>query len=320
MYLVFICLKSLRSYMKKYCFLLVLFAFTSSLFVSAQTAKRDSVFDVVTQMRIPVDTTDITYHFEPGDTLIYRAEAHDSIVRGFDPALLRIRYEKWMITCDSIGKDGNYHLTQVMLDYIAKETQGDIENVTRDFSPWTNRKAFFVIDSTGKRIASYPDDSTKAATGPGSVFNPPIIEALKIKKARTYQSWSLTKQLIDLNENAVPAPLVRLTSLYKNKPHKDTLGYDCYRIEFIKTGQGSFELETDQVYVDVTSVLTGYNDCFFSLDHNVLIFMNAKIEQKVRMVNGKDSEPVPGWHFIDVDYILESLKRNGKEYLIDRTK
>lgn len=306
--------------MKKYCILLVVFAFAMLYLAESQIAKRDSVFDPISQMKIPVDTTDITYHFEAGDTLIYRAEAHDSIVRGFDPALLRIRYEKWRLVCDSVSKEGHFHLTQELLDFLGKESQGKIEDVRRDHSPWINRKAHLVIDSTGNRIASYPDDSTVAATGPGSVFNPPLIEPLKIKTARTYQSWSLLKQLMDLNENAVPAPLIRQTCLFKNKPHKDTLGFDCYRLEFIKTGQGSFELDAKGVYVDVTSILTGFNDYFFSVEHHVPIFLNAKIEQKVKMVNGKGNEPVPGWHFIDVDYILESLTRNGKEYIVDRTK
>ncbi len=306
--------------MKKYSILLVLFTLAFSSFAMAQVAKRDSVFDQMSQTRIPVDTTDIRYNFVPGDTLIYRAEAHDSIVRGFDPALLRIRYEKWMITCDSVDKSGNFHLTQMLLDYVAMESQGDVENVKRESSAWINRKAFLVIDSTGKRIASYPDDSTKAATAPGSVFNPPLIESMKIKTARTNQGWNAMKQLVDWNENSVPAPLVRQTCLYKMKPAKDTLGFDCYRVEFIKTGQGSFELDADGVYIDLTTVLTGFNDYFFSLKYRVPIFVNAKLEQKVRLINGKDSDIVPGWHFIEVDYILESLKRNGVEILVDRSK
>ncbi len=291
-----------------------------SSFSLAQEVERDSVFDPVSQMKIAVDTTDITYHFMPGDTLIYRAEAHDSIVRGFESPLLRIRFEKWRLTCDSVSKDGLFYLTQELLDFIGKESQGKIENVTREHSPWVNRKAHIVIDSTGNRVASYPDDSTKAGMAPGSVFNPPLVVTLNKKKAKTYQSWNLVKQLVDLNENAVPAPLVRQTLLYKNKPLKDTLGFDCFRVEFIKTGQGSFELETDKMYIDVTSILTGFNDCFFSIEHHIPVFMTAKIEQKVKIVNGKGNDPEPGWHFIDVDYILESLTRNGKEYMVDRSK
>ncbi len=306
--------------MKKYYLVCFVFLLSSFLRMQAQVLKADSVYDPITEMRVPIDTLDIRYNFVKGDTLIYRAEAHDSIIRGFESPLLRIRYEKWMLTCDSVSKKGNFHLTQELLEYVALESKGEIENVKRESSNWINRKAHLVIDSTGKRVASYPDDSLKAAIAPGSVFNPPLVEDLKERKALTYQSWSLTKQLVDWNENAVPAPLVNQTCLYKMKPKKDTLGFNCYRIEFIKTGQGSFELEAENIFLDVTTVLTGFNDYFMSLEHRIPVWANNKLEHKIRMQSGRDSEVVPGWHFIDVKYTLESLKRKGKEYLIDLSK
>lgn len=252
------------------------------------------------------DTVCLSYHFNKGDTLIYFVEARDSIIIDYDSPLLRSRMEHILIACDSVGSNGRFYITQIMINFLAKESMHETKNVERKESPWLGRKVQYEIDSLGMRYSVKLDDSLNAAMSPGGAFNPPLLPILGGKYKHIGESWIVNSEF-DLPENGIPVPLVRMSYLIRSREPYDTLNSRCNKIEYISTGQGSFTMNSNKENITVTSILNGHGNASIDTLHNLLVHHYSTVEQKLSIVTN-DNVTKPGLHFTSINYTLIDYK------------
>ncbi len=250
------------------------------------------------------DTICVFYEFSAGDTLIYRVEASDSLSINFDTPLYRTRYEKIVFVVDSLDKFGRYHIGRTMTDYYGKESKGDLRDIERNTSPWLGRSIHLVIDGAGKRYSFGVDDSLTAALTPGGAFAPTLFFDIGTYCDEAGKNWNV-KVNDELPENGVPFPLYNYTSLYRFQNDIDTLGQSCNRLEFIRTGQGSYKLESTSTNVHITSRTNGFGLLDISKDLHIPVHFYSTVEQ-VLTVHNPDGSKVSGYHFITQSFTLES--------------
>jgi hypothetical protein len=252
------------------------------------------------------DTICYKYHFNPGDTLIYNVVSYDSVIIDYSDPLLKTRFEKILIICDSVKND-KYFLSQQLIDFISYESTKDTQKVKRTENPWIGRKVWFGIDSLGNRFALGYDDSTKAALTPGGAFQPHLIFPLQQSCKKIDETW-IAGSLDELVENGFPLPLVNQTSLFRALEPVDTLNRSCNRLSYIKTAQGSYNLKSEQDTIRVTNIITGYGIMDFCTQLHIPVHYHTTIEQKLT-ITVADKQPQQGWHYIASFFTLESYKQ-----------
>lgn len=253
------------------------------------------------------DTACYNYVFNPGDTITYRATATDSIIIDYGTPLIKQRYELIRIVCDSVNKKtGRIFLSQELLNYISEESWGENKGIMRTESPWIGRKVWYEIDSVGTRYSYGVDDSTRAAMSPGGAFQPNIIIPFKNRCKITEESWSYSG-VIDLPENGFPVPVERQSTLFRAMPSKDTLGYPCYKFQYIRSAQGAVTLLTNDVKIYTSTINISHGEMFFHKEFNIPVHYYANIEQKLTIdmpTTGKQ----PGVHYMIINYVLDEYK------------
>lgn len=250
------------------------------------------------------DTTCYKFKFLDGDTLIYKIVSLDSIIMGYDLPLIKNRIEKLRIVCDSIDKAGLYNLSFELIGFNSTERQGDNKSIVRTSNAWLHRKSFIRIDSIGIRYGVSIDDSTKASLSPGGGFQPFLFSQLKESCKIQDETWTHT-YLMELAENGYPYPLVRMSYLYRAKGLKDTLGKSFKHYEYINTGQGSIELNSNEAKVNISNVINAHSRVFLDKDFNRIVYQFTTQEQKLK-IKGKSQDPVSGSHFTNSEFFLES--------------
>ncbi len=261
------------------------------------------------------DTVCFSYQFFPRDTLIYYVHSFDSIIIDIGKPLLRERYERIRIICDSVNSKGRFFLRQTLLNYLAYESSGEIRNIERTTSPWLNRTIGYEIDSLGKRYSHWIDDSTIASTSPGGAFTPHLIFPFGANCKRINESWNV-ESIDDLPENGIPVPIVNQSSLFRANDYGDTLGRRCIKLEYIKTAQGSNWVRTENDFIVVTAVLNGFGFLFLDNLERIPVHYFSTIEQKLT-ITFSDETIQPGWHFINSNYTLEYI--NNREKIIPKS-
>lgn len=256
------------------------------------------------------DTVCFSYRFYPGDTLLYYIHSFDSIIIDNDSPLLRERFERIKIICDSVNSKGHFFLRQTLLNYLAYESIREYKNIERTTSPWINRMIGYEIDSLGKRYSYFVDDSTLAAVAPGGAFAPHLLFPLGANCKRVNESWNV-ESLDDLPENGIPVPIVNQASLFRANDYGDTLGRRCIKLEYIKTAQGSNWVKTNNDFILVTVIANGFGFLFLDSLERVPVHYFATLEQKLT-INLPDGSIKPGLHYISTNFTLE--------YINDRTR
>lgn len=248
--------------------------------------------------------------FEQYDTLIYLIESNDSIIINYEAPLTKIRKEKLEIVCDSVSPIGSFILKLKLIDFHSFESKGNEKNKERKTTPWLNRVSIIEIDSLGNRIANTIEDTTTAGLCPGGAFQPYLLFPFYESCKNIGESWIVEATDV-LVENGIPVPVLKYSSFFRAKGIIDTLGEKCNRFEYIKTGQGSYELVMSGDTFLVTNVVNGYGKYDISNINLVPLHYFATIEQKLTL-NLPNGSKMPGLHFISSDFTLIELKRKKK--------
>lgn len=189
------------------------------------------------QLPILPDTLCLRYRFTPGDTLLYRIEARDSILIGQQAPLVRERYELLVVVCDSVDGSGHFWLRMLPKEFLAQEWMDTLRSV-RPLSPCLQRAVAVQLDSLGQRLTgSSPRPDTVVC--PGGPFQLPFLPPLSASCVRLHESWLVQDTLL-LWENATPAPRFARTALLRRFPSLDTLGFRCTEVQCVTTGKGWF--------------------------------------------------------------------------------
>lgn len=256
---------------------------------------------------LPRDTVCFKYKFQPGDYLIYRVESRDSIVFDYDTPLLRDRYERLIVICDSISSNGYFYLNMYYTDYTAIESKGDIKDVRRNSSPWIDRHIYLVIDSSGNRINGTTQDKMNAAVSPGGPFQPYLFFPFQQSCKQVNESW-LVNSIDTLYENAFPPAILEHSNLFRAEELIDTLGYSCVKFRFIRTGNATYQLKTQDQNIFSTAVINSGGRMFISKEYYVPVHFFQTIEQKLRVYFSEENYKV-GKHYTNTNFTLEEIIR-----------
>lgn len=265
------------------------------------------------------DTACAKYTFYPNDTLVYQIIAFDSVSVNYDLPLLRNRKEIVMFICDSIDKNMKYHFSQYMLEYTAKESSKERQNVEILEHPWLYKKINFTIDQTGKRYTYGVDDSTTAILAPGGAFTPHLFFDLGIYCNQIDINWNVRTN-DEIPENGVPFPLFNSMTLFKFREPLDTLGQEVNRLEFIRTGQASYEFPIKD---SEKGTITGKTNEFGLLDiskvDEIPIHYYSTKEIKVS-INQKRGRILPGYNYHTTYFTLIKYSSPEKMKLKNKKK
>lgn len=271
------------------------------------------VFDITiihSQEINTVDTLNFKYGFKPGMTLIYGVISTDSIIFDIKNVISKERHEIIQLRCDSIGQNAHFYMSQTLVEYESRESDNNNKEISNKYSPWLNRSTYFEIDSTGKRYSFKNDKETIPALAPGGAFQQPLIFELGKAKAAVNKSWTV-ERLEDIPENGVPTSLVRYHSLLKALESKDTLNHKCQVLEFVKTSQGSIDLNPKDQIVKLTSKFETYGRMFIDKDEMYPVHFFVSQDQKLT-VHKKDGSYSDGKHFINNFYTLMEIIQPNK--------
>ena len=247
------------------------------------------------------------YNFVPKDTLIYRIVSFDSIIVDYGNALLKNRFEKIRIICDSIGSNDNYYLRQKFTDFFSYESSGDSKGVEHNTTSWLGREVWFEVDSLGNRFNwGYLNDTSLAALCPGGAFQPHLIFPIQKSTIEKKKSW-LVSSLDALPENGNPAVALKQNSLFRAMGIVDTLNDVSSRIEYVKTGQGSYKVADESDSIKVTSIINGYGVLDISMTKHIPLHYTATIEEKLTMTF-KNNITKQATHLTNSFFTLEDIR------------
>jgi|YNPMSStandDraft_1061717.scaffolds.fasta_scaffold00045_11 hypothetical protein len=275
------------------------------IFLVSNLAIAQTDFDETDEL--PRDTVCFKYKFRSGDYLIYRVESRDSIVFDYESPLVRDRYERLIVICDSVSNEGYFYLSMHYTDYTAIESKGDIKDVRRNSSPWTDRFFYLVIDSLGNRIKATAKDKINAAVSPGGPFQPYLFFAFQQSCKQVNESW-LVSTVDTLYENAFPPAVIEHSNLFRAEEQSDTLGYSCIKFRFIRTGNATYHLKTQDQNIYSTAVINSGGRMFISKEYYLPVHFFQTIEQKLRVYFSEENYKV-GKHFTNSYFTLEEIIR-----------
>jgi len=252
------------------------------------------------------------YDFKVGDTLIYHAASHDSIVYETEqPTVSKERTETWRYVIMKKKTNKSFLISAEMIGFASNESQGEIRNQIRMTSLWTGRKVFLEMDSTGKRTNVSVEDSLSSAIAPGGAFQPPLFmrigETCKFGK----DSWMVGEEE-HLVENGVPVPLVNYSSLVRITGEIDTLGVHCNRLQWTTTGQGvAFVVLGVGKEAKISSVINQFTKMEMSSVYKIPVHAFATSEIKFTM-NAPSGKKTKGVNYIKTDYTLRNYRFDKK--------
>jgi hypothetical protein len=265
----------------------------------------------------PRDTFHFRYNFEVGDSLTYIVMSNDSVIVDYGSPLLRIRFEKILITCDSITKAGNFCLTQKLIEFSAKESDAKEKNVSRETSDWLNIPVYLEIDTLGRRIKTANPDFKRNAVTVGGAFQSYLLVTLDTNendtnghRKLTNESW-LVSGVDDLVENAMPIPRLKYMTLFRMIGAEDTLDFkNLIRINTTITGQGLFDvyLDSNNRMSTHTRIASG-GKIYLDTINWIPVVMQNTMEQRLTFYN--DGKEYPGRHRTNTTYILDRFVRKS---------
>ncbi len=253
------------------------------------------------QLPVLPETLCVRYRFTPGDTLVYRIEAHDSILIGQEVPLRRERYETLWVLCDSVGSDGAYWLRRIASDFLARERMDTLQSL-RPESPCTHRSVVLQLDSLGHRLGGEPLPEAPVVCS-GGPFQLPLLVPLSRHCPRIHESW-LVQDTVELWENGTPAPRLIRTALLRMFPRLDTLGYRCTAIEYVTTGTGWFARDST---LSARAVVNSFGRLLLA-DEGIPIW--GLFSQEIRLTLSLGGAVQPGLHYLNVRYWLQE-RRTG---------
>ena len=260
-----------------------------------------------------IDTFNFKYNFYVGDTLIYVIQSRDSITIDYGAPLLRIRYEKIMLTCDSITPEGHFVIKQELIDFRSRESHLAERNVARNTTPWLNVPVYIEIDTMGFRHKQYNKDSLNLAMPPGGPFHPFILLPLNAKDSvnikRTGESWMIVDSSY-IFENGNPAPVFRYSLFYRMRGMFDTLGLGkLLKMTFSMTSQSAHIINTNDVKMLTTSKNNAGGEIFWDTINWIPKYYVHTIEQRLTIEDRINNYKEPGFHYIYTTFILDRFVR-----------
>ncbi|MBM4173396.1 MAG: hypothetical protein FJ212_03465 [Ignavibacteria bacterium] len=229
------------------------------------------------------DSSRYIYRFLSRDTLLYEAISRDSILIDKQPALLRDRTERFLLSCDSVDKKGYMHLSQRLIDITIAEYSGISQIIDRRSHEWLNKKISFIIDSTGKRHGFSSPDSIQSLLSPGSAFQPIMLQFLGEGYHLINSGW-IVEETIDTPEFGIPAPMIKFLSSMRARAKYDTLQINCSRFESTLSGQGTYQTQTSSGQtLRTTGVIAGYSRMAISTALHVPVHFFGTNENKTTM-------------------------------------
>lgn len=261
------------------------------------------------EMKLKIqDTLCFRLNFVPGDTLIYKFESYDSLIHNMDKPILKKRTEDIMLVCDSVDGGNNFHLRYKVLNVEQKEWTATTDTVERTGSPWIGKETKLVIDSVGRRLFAKNLDSNFIVSSLGGSFQPYLFFPFDNSCKKIGESW-LVQSSDTLCENSYPPATINQTSLFRLKDklmnESDTLAF----ITFVKTAQGLYGFETEDISISVQNILNIYGEIKIDLKNNVPQFFYTTQEEKIHILRD-DGSKIPAWHFANVTFELIKLNRD----------
>lgn len=243
------------------------------------------------------DTLIHKYNFVVGDTLEYRIESGDSVIVNWDSPLLKERYERIRITCDSIDNTtGNFFLTHEYMLITGSEFKNLYPEKEIDFHPWLNKKVTIEIDSIGKRYNYYYADTTTTGATAGGPFQGLLLQPIGKAQSTEKLTWISVNDTSYFAENSYPAPLMIRTDLYENKGLTDTLDYEVVRVDLTFTGRGDFYINDKDATFYMTTVTNGHTENYLSTELGIPIWAYYTQEQQFEIAYGSDNNS-KGFHY-----------------------
>ncbi|MCS7169461.1 MAG: hypothetical protein NZ949_02435, partial [Candidatus Kapabacteria bacterium] len=249
------------------------------------------------QLPILPDTVCLRYRFQPGDTLIYRVEAQDSILIYGQPPLVRERYETLVLICDSVGADGSFWLRMVPTEFLARERMDTLQSL-RPLSPCQRRPVVLRVDTLGARLTGHAPEN--AVVCPGGILQLPFLQPLH-GCVRVHESW-LVQDSLELWENGTPAPRLSRTALLRAFPPKDTLGHHCTEVRHTTTGIGWY---IQDEALSVRGVVNSFGRLLLSAAG---IPIWAFTTQEIRLSLTMGTQQHEGFHYLNVWYRLQERR------------
>lgn len=243
--------------------------------------------------------------FFKGDTVTYRVEAHDSIIVDFNDALVKTRFEMYRVICDSVSRNGLFHLRITLVNYIADEWKRRIPPVRRTTHPWIGRDVFLTIDSLGRRYSTGIDDTTIYSMSPGGAFQAQLFVPFGDTYKFINESWNVNT-LDTLAENGLPFPIVRRSFLFRGEHPIDTLGHASIRFRYITTGTGAVTVIANETKLRTDAVLNGGGNMILSTKDYIPVHHFSNIEQKMN-IKYPDGTEMPVWHYNSTDFTLDTF-------------
>jgi hypothetical protein len=265
-----------------------------------------------------IDTFHFRYDFCIGDTLIYVVQSKDSIIINYGTPLLKIRFEKIMLTCDSITPEGHFVIKQQLIEFKARESYMEEKNIDRSTTTWLNVPVYIEIDSMGYRYKQYNKDSLTLAISPGGTFQPFILLPLNCKDSLTgkYNNKKYTNESWIINdsnyvvENGMPMPVYRYVLYYRMMGMVDTLDLGkLLKITFSMTSQSSHKVNTSDVKMLTTSINNAGGEVFWDTINWVPKYYIHTIEQRLTIEDKIDNNKQPGFHYIYSTFLLDKFIR-----------
>jgi hypothetical protein len=251
------------------------------------------------------DLQEFRYNFFKGDTLRFNVASFDSIIINYGEPLEKTKLEYIEITCDSVSKDRKFLMGIKLLSLISDESLGKQEKSRSTTSPWINRKISLWIDSVGNRYNIIPDDTSRYSVAPSGVYAPILFFPFKESYRYINESW-LVNSTDTLCENGIPCALMKQSSLLRAKQPLDTLGHECTRFNYIKTGTGSINVVSKDQILRTEVTISGSGTMTISKKDFIPVHFFANLEQKLTIINA-DMDEVPGQHYLSADWTLDTF-------------
>lgn len=231
-----------------------------------------------------IDTMYAYYKFEKGDTLEYLVHSADSITIDFDEPLLKLRYERIVVVCDSVGKNNHFYLTYFLKNFIGKESKGEVKNVERNQSDWQNKRVLLEIDSLGNRFNNYVIDSNEVSIAPGGSFQPHLFFPIGFAKKQFNETW-ISNNNYKVAENGFPLSKLKETTLFRMKGEKDTINLLSTQIDYVRTGNADMTFYSKNTTFVNSCIINSHGNLFISKEFNKPVFLYVTIEQKLKFSN-----------------------------------
>lgn len=257
-----------------------------------------------------IDSVTFSYSFMAKDTLIYYSSSRDSVLLGYNDYLIKQRYQRTMVICDSVNKAGNRFFLKIgLIDYVSVESDAQTKDVVRKTTPWLGKWVRIEIDSAANRYSYGYEDTVNAMLAPGGAFDSYLFFPVAAYSKGINESW-LSKSSELLPENGTPFPGVTYSSLMRALPPIDTLGRACNQFRFVRSGQGIFYLNTPEGKIGTTSIFDGGG--FMRIDKIMKVPVHFYNTNMIKMKIGIDEERAQSViQYLNTNWKLESHSRYG---------